>query len=443
MGVEALFGSEKIGRILLKMAPPVMLAQLIQAMYNIVDSAFIGRYAESGLTALSIVYPLQLLMIALAVGTGVGANALISGRLGAGREQAADEAAGVAPLLAGGMWLLFAGLCFFLMPAYARMSSDSEAVIRDTIVYGRIVCVFSLGFFLESVWTKVIQARGDTRTPMIAQIAGALTNIVLDPLLIFGLCGCPELGIAGAAIATVIGQTVAALVVMKKGLHRPPERERIRGDAAEILRMGMPNILLQSAYTFYILGMNMILAGFCDEAVTALGLYYKLQSFFYIPLGALHTCMVPLVSFNYNREDFRRTKGTLRLTMVWAVLLMGAGNLIFELVPGFLIGIFSSDPLVLEIGRTCLRIIGMSFTPQAVCLTLTMFFQAVGWARESSWLAVIRNIFLFVPLAAVLSHFGLHYIWLSYPLTEIITTVFGLVYYRRFRRHLGALQAAV
>lgn len=222
METSQIFGTEKISKVLLKMAPPVMLAQLIQALYNIVDSLFVGRYAESGLTALSIIYPIQLLMIALAVGTGVGINTVMAARLGTGQKDEADEYAGVGTPLAVAMWFVFALACWLIMPAYARMSTSSEAVIQDVVTYGRIVCVFSFGLFLESIWTKVLQATGDMKTPMFAQIIGAVTNIVLDPLLIFGMLGLPEMGFAGAAIATVAGQIVAALVVMGKGLRKSP-----------------------------------------------------------------------------------------------------------------------------------------------------------------------------------------------------------------------------
>ena len=280
MEASQMFGTEKIWKILLKLAPPVMLAQLIQALYNIVDSLFVGHYSGSGLTALSIVYPIQLLMIALAVGTGVGINTQMAASLGSGNAKEADEYAGVGTTLAAVMWVLFAAVCWAIMPAYARMSTDSEDVIRDVITYGRIVCVFSVGLFLESIWTKVLQANGNMKTPMYAQILGAVVNIIMDPLLIFGLFGLPEMGIAGAAAATVAGQIVAALIVMKKGYRKSPDRRVYPHHIRRIFHLGLPNILMQSAYTFYILGLNLILSGFSDQAVTALGIYYKWQTFF-------------------------------------------------------------------------------------------------------------------------------------------------------------------
>lgn len=238
METSQIFGTEKISKVLLKMAPPVMLAQLIQALYNIVDSLFVGRYAESGLTALSIIYPIQLLMIALAVGTGVGINTVMAARLGTGQKDEADEYAGVGTPLAVAMWFVFALVCWLIMPAYARMSTSSEAVIQDVVTYGRIVCVFSFGLFLESIWTKVLQATGDMKTPMFAQIIGAVTNIVLDPLLIFGMLGLPEMGFAGAAIATVAGQIVAALVVMGKGTAQIACSQEVRRSHQDHLPSG-------------------------------------------------------------------------------------------------------------------------------------------------------------------------------------------------------------
>lgn len=209
-----------------------MLAQLIQALYNIIDSLFVGRYSGSGLTALSIIYPIQLLMIALAVGTGVGINTVMAAKLGVGENEKADEYAGVGTPLAVFLWLLFAAISWCAMPAFAKMSTDDPAIIADVVVYGRIVCVFSFGLFLESIWTKVLQAGGDMKTPMIAQIAGAVANIILDPLLIFGMLGLPEMGISGAAAATVAGQIVAALIVMKRVSADLPKGRYIRTTSA-------------------------------------------------------------------------------------------------------------------------------------------------------------------------------------------------------------------
>lgn len=391
------FGQEKILKILLKIAPPVMLAQLIQALYNIVDSLFVGRYSDSGLTALSIVYPIQLLMIALAVGTGVGINTAMAARFGVGQKNKADEFAGVGTPLAVLLWAIFALMCWCIMPTYAEMSTFSPEIITDVVTYGRIIGIFSFGLFLESIWTKILQANGDMKTPMVAQILGAVTNIILDPLLIFGLWGFPELGIAGAAIATVIGQIVAALAVMRKALRKSPSLSVYRRRIAEIFRLGIPNILMQAVYTFYIFGLNLILSTFSDQAVTALGLYYKWQTFFFIPLGSMQTCIVPVISFNYAARKIRRCKQTLVTSVVFGMALMALGTLCFETIPGPMLHVFTSDPRVGEIGSVGFRFIGISFIPLVTSLIFPVFFQAVGQSLKSSLLTVVRTVVLFVP----------------------------------------------
>ena len=444
MDAKQFFGQEKIGKILLKLAPPVMLAQLIQALYNIVDSLFVGRYSDAGLTALSIVYPLQLLMIALAVGAGVGLNTVMAAKLALGKREEADEYAGVGTPLALGMWLIFAAVCWLIMPFYASVSKGSAEIVADVVSYGRIVCVFSIGLFLESMWTKVLQANGDMKTPMIAQIVGAVFNIALDPLLIFGMWGIPEMGISGAAIATVVGQVAAALIVLKKGIRRSPSLKVYPKRISKILVLGLPNILMQSAYTFYILGLNLILSTFSDQAVTALGLYYKWQTFFFIPLGAMQTCIVPVISFNYASQDIERCSRTLKDSIVFGLALMALGAVCFLAIPGPMLRVFTSDEQVIEIGTVGFRFVGVSFIPLVTSLIFPVFFQAVGSGVKSSFLTVLRTVILFVPLGYLFSRFGLTWFWLTYPVTETIVTIVGFIFYKRFMSAAkrGALKAA-
>ena len=434
MTTSQTFGMEKISKILMKIAPPVMLAQLIQALYNIIDSLFVGRYAETGLTALSIVYPIQLLMIAFAVGLGVGISTVMSAKLGVGKQEEANAYAGVGTPLILVVWLLFAVISWAIMPVYARLSSESEAVIHDVIVYGRIVCIFSFGLFLESIWTKVLQAEGNMKLPMAAQILGALTNIALDPILIFGMFGLPKLGIAGAAIATVAGQIAAALVVFRSGFRKSPSIQVYQHHIAKIFRLGVPNILMQSAYTFYILGLNLILTTFSDHAVTALGLYYKWQTFFFIPLGSMQTCIVPIISYNYATGNIERCRKTLSTAVIFGVIFMIAGAFCFELFPVPMLRIFTNNESVVDIGRIGFRIIGISFIPQVTSLIFPVFFQAIGAGLKSSLLTLIRTLVLFVPLGFVFSRFGLNWFWLTFPVTELVTTAVGSIFYMQFLR---------
>ena len=448
MRASEFLGKEKIGRILLKTAPPVMISQLIQALYNIVDSLFVGKYSESGLTALSIIFPIQLLMIALAMGCGVGLNTLMASRSGVGRSDEAKSLAGVGTPLAIALWAVFATVCWFIMPAYARASTGSATVINDVVVYGRIVCVFSIGLFLESMWTNAIQSFGDMKTPMAAQISGAVTNIILDPLLIFGLFGLPKMGMAGAAVATVTGQMVAALVVFKKGFFRSPPLSVYAGHIKMIFLAGLPGILMRSAYTLYIFGLNLILATFSDEAVTVLGLYYKWQTFFIIPLTAMQTCIVPIVSYNYAAGNYKRCKKTLNISVIFGCGVMLLGTLCFAFIPRQMLGLFSSDPAVIDIGGRAFPIIGLCYVPIVTSLIFPVFFQAVGQGVKSSLLTVIRTVFLFVPLGYLFSLIGLDYFWLTFPVTDTVTSIIGGGFYLAFckrtdKKKVGILKSEI
>ena len=370
----ALFESEKVWKLLLRITPPVMLAQLIQALYNIVDSYFVGRYSGNGLTALSVIFPLQLIITALAVGTGVGLNTQMSRLYARRRREEADAAAGAGMVLAVLSWLVFAVVSLLLMRPYVRLSANTPEAVDYAVTYGNIVCGGSLGIFLESCWTKVHQAGGNMKLPMAAQIAGALTNIVLDPILIFGLGPVPELGVAGAAIATVAGQFVAAAITGVRGWRRPPALKKLGTYARPIYRLGYPSILMQSLYTVYIVALNVILAGFCDEAVTVLGLYYKLQTFFFIPLMGLETCIVPVLSYNYTRARYDRCREIMRVAFLISSAFMLVGTLCFWLIPGPMIGLFSRDAQVLAIGVHAFRLIGLSFLPAVLSLLFPVFF---------------------------------------------------------------------
>ena len=423
------FGRESVLKILLKIAPPVMFAQLIQSLYNMVDSYFVGKTSDDGLAALSAVYPLQLIIIALAIGTGVGVNTYMAKQYAIGKTEEADRTAGTGILLALITWLLFSVIAVLVMAPYAQMSVNSEAAVKYTIDYGIIVSVGSLGIFLESIFTKVHQAYGNMKLPMIAQVVGALTNIVLDPVLIFGIGAIPALGIRGAAIATVLGQCTAAVIVGIKGFRKIPKIKDTVPYIKVIYKLGYPSILMQSLYTVYIGALNAILAGFCDEAVTVLGLYYKLQSFFFIPLFGLETCIVPVLSYNYANNDTERCKKIFGETIIISTVFMVAGILCFELIPTQLIGIFSSNQAVKEIGKTAFRIIGISFAPAVYSLTIPIFFQAIGYSKTSAFLSILRQIICLVPIFYAFSKIGLDYSWIGFPVAETITDIFGIDFY--------------
>ena len=425
------FGTERIGRILLKIAPPVMLAQLIQALYNVVDSFFVGRFSNDGLTALSVIFPVQLIITALAVGTGVGVNTFMARQYAHGDKAEAKRTAGTGEVLAVGTWAIFSVIAFFVMRPYVITSAKSELAIEYAVQYGTIVCVGSLGTFLESLWSKVHQAGGNMRLPMIAQIVGAVVNIALDPILIFGWGKIPSLGVAGAGYATVAGQFVSAIIVGVRGVCKPP-RLRAEGHYVKaIYKLGYPNILMQALYTVYIVALNIILAQFSDAAVTVLGLYYKMQAFFFIPLFGLQTCIVPVLSYNYENKAYERCQRLLKTALIISVAFMLIGVFCFEVIPSQTIKLFSSDEAVLLIGKPAFRIIGSSFFSAAVSLLMPVFFQAIGKQAASVVLSLTRQIFCLLPIFGLFSLIGLEYTWIAFPISETIAGGVGLLIYVR------------
>lgn len=429
--IENSFSTTPPGRLLFRLAPPVMLAFLIQALYNIVDSYFVGKNSDSGLTALSLIYPIQLLMTALGIGTGVGVNTLIARFDGEKNEEAADGTARTGSFLGLMNWLAFTVVIIPALCFYLRYSSDSESIRRDAAVYGYIVCLGSLGLFMESIWTKILQARGNMTVPLLAQTAGAALNIILDPLLIFGMHGFPRWGVAGAAVATVVGQFAAAVVTGIAAFKGPASRGQIRKYTPMIYKNALPSIVMQSLWTFYIFLLNLILTGFGPAAVIVLGLYYKLQTFFFIPLFGLQNCIVPLISFNYAAGLYSRCKRILFLTLTVSAAFMGVGIVMFTFMPARLLQIFTDNRDVIAIGIPAFRIIAVSFVPVSLSLTLPLFFQAVGKGKESIAVTVVRQIFLLAPLGYLLSLRGLTAFWLTFPLSDTLTVVFGLVLLRR------------
>ena len=421
-----IFDTPSIWKILLKIAPPVMLAQLIQAMYNIVDSYFVGKYSGDGLSALAVIYPVQLIITAIAVGTGVGVNTKMSQDYAKGRNLKANRTAGTGLILAVLSWAVFSAVSTLIMKPYIKMSVTSPLAVEYAMTYGKIVCFGSLGIFLESTWSKVHQARGNMKLPMIAQVAGALTNIVLDPILIFGTGSIPAMGIAGAAYATIAGQFVAAAITAS-GIRMPPSPKLFPLYARKVYQLGFPNIFMQMLFTVYIVALNVILGSFADEAITVLGLYYKVQSFFFIPLYGLQTCIVPLLSYTHAKQNFKRCREILNKVCLLSAAFMLAGVLCFEGIPRQLLAIFSQDAKVYEIGIPAFRIIGLSFFPAVYSLTMPVFFQAIGKGKPSILLSLTRQVFCLIPLFWLFSRFSLTAAWAAFPVSETITGTVGVI----------------
>lgn len=425
-------GDTPIGRLLLKLSPPVMLALLIQSIYNIVDSYFVAQYSLSGLTALSIIFPIQLLMTALGTGTGTGLNILISRMDGNG--DTARQRDVVKSGLYLGIWnfLIFTCIGMLLIGSYYTISSNQAEVRAEGVQYAQIIFLGSFGLFIESNCTKLLQAKGNMVTPMLAQVAGAVINLVFDPIFIFGLFGAPELGVAGAAIATIMGQWAAMLITLKAVFRTYDVRGTFRfKDCIQIYQSGFPSIIMQSLYTLYIVGLNLILKQFTEDAVTVLGIYYKLQTFFFIPLMGLQQVIVPVISFNYGAHDSKRVNDTLRYSILISCGVMALGTFIFMAFPKELISIFAGSTPILNIGTPALRIISVSFLPASLAMMFTVYFQGIEKGKCSVFITVLRQIILLVPLAWLFHFAGLNYVWLTFPVTESIAMCCCCLLYHR------------
>mgnify|MGYP001001283165 FL=1 len=417
-------------KLLLKLSPPVMLALLIQSVYNIVDSYFVAKFSGDGLTALSIIYPIQLLMLALATGTGAGVNILISRMDGVGDIKSQNDVVKSGMFLGAVNFVVFALFGLLSIKGYYNISSNIEGVRREGIMYGQIILLFSFGMFLEANCTKMLQAKGNMVVPTIAQIVGAVINVILDPILIFGKFGFPQMGIRGAGIATVIGQWVTMAIVLVNVLKYYKFKGRIDlKSCVKIYKFGIPSIILQSLYTFYIVGLNLVLKLFTEDAVAVLGIYYKLQTFFFIPLTGLQQVIVPVVSYNYGAEKYKRVKQTLWYSVAIACSVMLVGIIMFMVFPRELISIFSQQENVLNIGSSALRIISTSFIPAGFVLMFIVYCQGVNRGGYSILLTVLRQVILFVPLAWLFHYKGLFYVWFTFPATEIITALMSFYLY--------------
>lgn len=416
-----------VTKLLFRMAPPVMLALLIQSIYNIADSFFVARYSAEGLAALSIVYPVQLLITALATGTGAGVNILISRLDGRGENEAQHD------IIKSGLFLnlfhffLFALVGNMLANTYFSLSTGNAVVKAHGILYSRIIFSGAFGLFTESVCTKILQARGNMMIPMMAQVTGSVVNILLDIILIFGAGGIPALGIMGAAIATVIGQWVAMMITLFAVMKKYSLRGQFKLDACrQIYINGIGSIVTQSLYTIYIVGLNMILKLFTEDAVTVLGIYYKIQSFFFIPLLGFQQVLLPLFSYHYGAGDSRRNREILKYSILFSVGIMAAATGIFFLIPEKLVQIFSAEAAIVVIGTYAFPVISLSFLFAGITIVITSYLQGTARVKTGLFIIVLRQIVLLVPLAWVFHFLGLNAVWWTFPVTEIIASMTGI-----------------
>ncbi len=411
-----------IVKLLLRRSPPVMLALLILSIYNIVDSYFVAQYSADGLTALSIIFPIQLLMTAVSTGTGTGLNILVSHMDGAKQNDGQSDLIRSSLVLGVVNYAVFTAVGLAAMHGYFGVSSNLEAVRAQGIQYTRIVLLGSFGMFIEGSCTKLLQAKGDMRTPMLAQVAGALINVVLDPILIFGQFGLPALGVSGAAIATIVGQIAAMGITLGTVFHRFQMHGTVRPRCfVQILRTGLPSIVMQSLYTVYIIGLNLILKQFTEDAVTVLGIYYKLQTFFFIPLMGLQQVILPMISYHHGAGQDNLSRRILLYSTCFTCGFMLLATAVFLAMPRTLLRIFSDSTSILSIGCYALRVIACSFVPAGVVMMFTVYFQGIGRGRASLAVTLLRQVVLLVPLAWLFHFAGLRSVWFTFVVTETAT----------------------
>ncbi len=435
-------GTKPVFPLLMSMAFPPMLSMLIQSMYNIVDSMFVARFSQNALTAVSLAFPLQNLVLAVAVGAGVGVNSYISRKLGARDRDAANAA------VTHGFLLSFAHAIFFVLfglvaiKPFFRMFTDSPEIISLACDYSYIVVLGAFAQLFHIMVEKLLQSTGRMLAPMLLQTIGAIANIILDPILIFGLLGAPRMGVRGAAIATLLGQilsmTLSLLVFFLRDQDLRMDLKKFRPDLraiAQIYAVGVPTMLMNALGSLLVTLLNSILIRFSELAVSVFGVYFKLQTFVFMPVSGLTQGALPIMGYNYGAQNRRRLLSTLRCAVLVAVGIMAAGNLLFVLIPDKLLLLFNASPEMLEMGVSALRIISCSYIFAAVGLIFSTMFQAVGKGSYSLTVFLMRQLIVVVPLAFLLSRpLGLNGIWLSFPIAEAAGAIAAVLFFLAFRR---------
>ena len=441
---ENKMGTMPIGKLLFNMSLPMMISMLVQALYNIVDSIFVAKLSENALTAVSLAFPLQTLLIAVGTGTGVGMNALLSKSLGEKNFKKANATASNAAVLYFFSYLVFFILGFTIVrPFYASQIGNADQEIMELgIEYLSTVMIFSFGLLAQVFFERLLTSTGRTIFSMTYQLTGAITNIILDPILIFGLLGAPKMGVTGAAVATVIGQCVAALVAgfcnhrynhdVKLKFHGFRLDFHIIGT---IYAVGIPTIIMQSIGSVMTYCMNRILIEFSSTATAVFGVYFKLQSFFFMPVFGLNNGITPIIAYNYGAGQRKRMLKTIKLSMLVAFCLTFIGFLCFEGIPQILLGMFNASDELLTIGVPALRIIGIHYLIAWFCIVSGTVFQALGKAFFSMIVSIMRQLFVLIPAAYILAKLGgLHVVWWSFPIAEVISLMVSSFFLVRINR---------
>ena len=441
---ENKMGVMPVRRLLITMALPMMISMLVQALYNVVDSIFVAQISESALTAVSLVFPFQNLMISIGVGTAVGVNALLSRSLGEKNFALADQTAENGVFLSLRSYLAVLVLSLTLAQPFMAIQIDDPEIISYGVSYLRLVGGLSVGMFAAIMLERLLQSTGRTFYTMITQGLGAVINIVLDPLMIFGIGPFPEMGVAGAALATVIGQCVGAVLALYYNIrHNPEIHPRLRGfrpNGAVIRRIyavGVPSILLSSIGSVMTFGMNQILTSFTSTATAVFGIYFKVQSFAFMPIFGLNNGMVPIVSYNLGAQKKKRLVGTVKFAFLLALCIMIAGFLVFQLLPAPILRLFDASDIMLSIGVPALRIISISFLLASGSIISISTLQALGKGVQSMMISFTRQLIVLLPVAWLLSLRGtLESIWWAFPIAEVVTLALSVFLLARAYRTL-------
>jgi putative MATE family efflux protein len=431
-------GTMPVGKLITSMSLPAMFSMIINALYNIIDSIFVGMIGEHALAAVTLVFPIQMLLISLGVGTGIGLNSLISRRLGERNFTKVNSAASHGILIAIANWVVFAIFGLFFSASFIKSFSDNPDIIADGSSYGFIISVFSIFIMIHISAEKILQATGNMVLPMICSLVGATTNIILDPILIFGLLGAPEMGVTGAAVATVIGQFIGMSLCLFFLFFKEHEVKinlrNFRIDwlvLKDIYSVGLPSIVMQSIGSVMLIGLNAILIAFSEAAVAVLGVYFRLQSFIFMPVFGLVQGLMPIMGYNYGAKNKKRLMEAFKLGLKMAIIIMLIGMIIFQIFPVQMLKLFSASPEMLRIGTNALRIISTCFVFAAIGIIASTLFQAMGYGFFSLFISVLRQIVIILPLAWIFARFTeVAYVWLAFPLAELFSLTASILLLR-------------
>lgn len=447
---ENKMGVMPVGKLLVNMALPMIISMLVQAFYNIVDSVYVSQVSESAVTALSLAFPVQNMQIGFAVGVGVGVNALLSQSLGRKDQESVNWAAGQGVFLALVATALFMLFGFFGVRPYYTMQSTVAETVEGGIAYTSICCIFTVGIFIQVLCERLLQSTGRAMQTMILQGTGAIINIILDPVFIHGWWGMPKMGVAGAAVATVIGQCTGAVLGIYLNLrHNPEVQLHVKfmkpnwKVIAPILEVGIPSVVMNGIGSVMNFGMNQILQGFNEVATGVFGIYYKLQSLFFMPLFGINNATISILAYNYGARKPKRIVHTLKLATAVAVCIMLVGLAVFQLFPQALLGIFNPTEEFLAIGVKALRILCLPFPVAAICISLGASFQALGKGSYSTIVSLCRQLIVLLPVAYLLSLTGdVNNVWWSFPIAEVMSAlVTGLLFAKLYRQKVKPLFA--